>query len=111
MINGVESILIVDNCILLGSQNINRWKIINNELCAPVKTIGGKIEKNDLNDLATLFKEIKEEILGIEELANITRISNNITIPLSKLNCYEQNSNIILQANFYSINITKYNNI
>ncbi len=108
-IYGVEGIIIMDNCIILGMQKEKRW-YKNKKLGAVIKTIGGKIEKEDNGEpLNALKREMLEEICGIsvENLKIKEKSLFNIETGMSDINSFEQNSNLKLNANFYLININK----
>lgn len=108
-IYGVEGIIIMDNCIILGMQKEKRW-YKNEKLGAVIKTIGGKIEKEDNGDpLNALKREMLEEICGISD--KNFRIKEkplfNIETGMSDINSFEHNSGLTLNANFYLININE----
>ena len=108
-IYGVEGIIIIDNCIVLGMQKEKRW-YKNEKLGAVIKTIGGKIEKEDDGDpLNALKREMLEEICGIsnENFEIKEKPLFNIETSMNDINSFEHNSDLTLNANFYLISIKK----
>ena len=112
MVNGAEGIVIVDDSIVLGVQKTKRWYDYKNEKAALIKTIGGQIEKDDLNSTKkTVLRELFEEINNIND--SDINISNkpifNIEILFSKLNPFVDNCDMNMNADFYIINVNNLN--
>lgn len=109
VVEGAESIVIHNGNIVLGMQKPTRWYNLENEEKATIiKTLGGKIEKEDKNNSKiALIRELLEEVKGIEE-KDIRMISNPIftkKIAMRDLNIFERNSNLRMEADFYFLEI------
>ena len=115
MVKGSESILIHNGNIVLGMQKPDRWYDVgNNQKAAIIKTIGGKIEKEDNNSSRNaVVREILEEIKDVEK-SDIKISAKPIfskDVDMSSLNPYEKDSNINLSADFYVAEIVKEGNL
>lgn len=109
-VRGAESILIHNGNVVLGMQTPSRWHTLEDGTKAGIiKTIGGKIEKEDSSSRDALQREIIEEIEGINK-ENL-RISTNPVfsknIKLGDLNPFQKESKLGLTADFYIAEIIK----
>lgn len=112
---GGEGIVFHNNNVVLGMQKTKRWyNMENNKKGAIIKTIGGKIEKEDNGNLKkTLLRETMEEIRDIS-LENLTISYKKIfekKILMKELNPFDTTSNLEMKANFYELNIINRKNI
>lgn len=112
---GGEGIVFHNNNIVLGMQKTKRWySLKNNKKGAIIKTIGGKVEKADHEDLKkTLLRETLEEIKNIT-LEDVNISSEKIfkkEILMMDLNPFDRTSNLKMDANFYELNIINKKNI
>ena len=102
-VQGAESILLHNCNIVLGMQKPDRWYIQDNGTKASIiKTIGGKIEVEDNDNSRNAVKrEILEEINGISviKIGEIPIFSKSEM--LKKLNPYEKDSCLTMEADFY----------
>lgn len=114
-IYGAEGIVIHNGNIVLGMQKPKRWyKLENGEKAGVIKTLGGKIEKEDENSSKNaLLREVLEEVKDITEkdirISKIPIFSK--TIELREMNPYERKSKIRMTADFYILEIKKKGNI
>lgn len=109
-INGAEAIVIHNENIVLGMQKTKRWYNLENEEKATIiKTLGGKIEKQDKNSSKrAIIREVLEEAKGIEE-KDFRVTSNPIftkKIRMGDLNIFERESNLNMKADFYFLEIS-----
>lgn len=114
-VKGAESILIHNGNIVLGMQTPNRWYTLEDGTKAGIiKTIGGKIEKEDNGSSRNAVqREIIEEIEGInkENLRISTKPVFSKNIRLGDLNPFQKDSKLGLTADFYVAGITKEGNL
>ena len=110
-INGAEGSVVHNGKLILGLQKEKRWyNLLNHERVGIIKTIGGAIEEEDNgSSMLALKREIKEEIKDLEE-EDIKITSKPIfckDTTMSKLNKYENKSDLKMEADFYVVEITK----
>ena len=110
VIKGAEAIVIHNGNIVLGMQNPKRWyKLANEKSATIIKTLGGQIEKEDKDSsLRALIREALEELKGIEE-KNLRATPNpvcTIRIRMGDLNVFESDSDLMMEADFYLLQIT-----
>lgn len=108
-IKGAESVVIHNGNIVLGMQKPKRWYNLENEEKATIiKTLGGRIEKQDKDSSKiALIREVLEEVKGIEE-KDLRVTSNPIftkKIIMGDLNIFERDSNLSMEADFYLLEI------
>lgn len=112
---GAEGIVIHGNKIVLGMQQSKRWYTLENgEKAAIVKTLGGAIEEVDQkNTRKALIREILEEVKGIKEkdikVSQIPIFTKEIK--MGELNPYEKDSNLVMKADFYVVEIAEHVNL
>lgn len=106
---GGEGIVFHNNNIVLGMQKPKRWyNTSDNKKGAIIKTIGGKIEKEDKRSLKrTLLRETIEEVRDIS-LKDIDISYKKIfekKILMKEANPFDISSNLQMQAKFYKLEI------
>ena len=106
---GGEGIILYKEYVILGMQKEKRWyDLDHNDKWALIKTIGGKIEREDHYSMKkALIREIKEEL---NLLSNDFQISHHCLfekeILMSDLNPFEKKSDTKLKAKFYRVDIS-----
>lgn len=110
-IYGAEGIVLHGEKVVLGMQKIKRWyKLENGETASIVKTLGGKVEKEDNNSTRNaLIREILEEVQGITpndiKVGQIPSFTKEIQ--MGDLNPYEKSSDLKMKADFYVVQISR----
>jgi len=108
---GAEGIIIHNNNIILGMQKEKRWyQLDDGSRGAIIKTIGGSLETEDQGDRKeALIREIIEEISNIKR-ENIDVLDKKIfskTISMGELNPFDSRNKLLMNADFYFVNIQK----
>lgn len=114
-IKGAEALVIHNGNIVLGMQSSKRWyDLENGEKATVIKTLGGKIEKEDKNSSKrALIREILEEVKGIQ-LEDIRMTRNPIFIKkirMGDLNAFDRENDLKMNADFYYLEIANKKNI
>jgi len=108
---GAEGIVIHEGNIVLGMQKPKRWyKLVNGNIAAIVKTLGGEVEEIDewstknaiIREVIEEVKDIKTQDIKINPNPKFTK-----EIKMGDLNPYQRDSNLKMKADFYFIEILK----
>lgn len=104
-VQGAEGIILHNNSIVLGMQKLKRWYTLSNgKRAAIIKTLGGQIEDVDENSTRrALLREMMEEMEGLKTQDIMVSINPIFSkkVQMGKMNPYEPESNLSMQADFY----------
>ena len=108
-VQGAEALILHNGNIVLGMQKPKRWyNLENGKKATIIKTIGGKIEKEDEDSSKkALVRELFEEIKGMKQKDIEVSTDPIFTkqIKMGDLNPFEKNSELSMSADFYMIKI------